>query len=258
MKRITLLLAAVTLGLGLTGVSAAVVSVQFNNMFVVGHGSISSWSGSFSNTTMNTRPVLLPFTSPATGAARFGPNHPANLLGQGTLIAVTYSLLDGVGTTATAALGTTTSVFGGTRPNFSIQSYANGARLPVAAASGTLGSALNLPNGTILNAGTTIYADMSAYAMDYNKPASYWHDTTTTLTHQVYEGGTTSFYYQDGLGQYQLLSSYAGSFLELLNNYSTGNTLINRSGTSTAVNNVLLPATLQFGILAIISKTPAS
>ncbi|MDZ4404115.1 PEP-CTERM sorting domain-containing protein [Prosthecobacter sp.] len=246
MQRSILLMVALAAGMGHKVATAAVVAVQFNNMFVVGHGSVSSWNGSFSNATMNSRTDILPFTSPVDGATRFGPNHPANA--QGNVIASTYTQLDGAGTFVTTSLGTTTSVFGSNRPNYSVQSFANGSRLPIAAASGTLGSALNLPNGTLLNAGTTIYADFSAYVMDYNKPADYWHDTTTSLTHQVYEGGTTSFFYQDGLGQYQLLSSYAGSVMELLNNYSTGSTVINWNGTSTAVNNVLLPATLQFGV----------
>jgi hypothetical protein len=241
-----LLVAAVTAALNVPP-SASAVTVTFNYSYV-GHGAISSWDGNFQNATMNTRPDILPFVSPDTGAIRYGGNHPVNLVAPAaTRVAGVYTLLDGVGTSQALTSGGTTSAFGSNRTNYSLTSHASGSRLPVAGATGTLSAPLTLPNSIILGAGTEVFADFYSYSMDYNNPASYWYDSTTMLQHQVYTGGTMDFYYKDGLGDFHLFASYENSSVHALVDYINALDNWTWSGSSVAVDDVLLPASVTFG-----------
>lgn len=220
----------------------AAVTVNFAGGFLADNA-ISAWNGSFSNTTMNSRPDLLPFNGPGIGATRYTGNNPVNLLGSGNILATVYTRINGNGSISATASGGTTSAYGSSFTNYSLQTFASGTRLPTAGATGTLGSALSLPNGTVLGAGTVIYADFLSYVMDYNKAAAYWYDSTTHRTHQVYENGVMDFYYLDG-GSYQRFASYQNSTLEFALDYTNGSGTRQWTGTSTAVNNVILPATM--------------
>jgi len=240
------LLLAVIAGLA-ASMPAAAVTITFNYSYL-GHGAISSWDGSFQNATMNDRPDILPFTSPDSGAGRFGTNHPVNLVPPAsTRVAGIYSLLDGVGTSETVLLGTSTSAFGSNRPNYSITSHASGSRLPTAGATGVLSAPLTLPNSVILGAGTEVFADFYSYALDYNNPASYWYDVNTDIQHQVYTGGFMDFYYKDALDQYHRFASYEDSTVHALVDYIGNADTWTWSGTNVAVNDVLLPASVSFG-----------
>ncbi|HBJ87067.1 MAG TPA: hypothetical protein DDZ88_25050 [Verrucomicrobiales bacterium] len=235
---------AATLG---TLTPASAVTVTFDYSYV-GHGAISSWNGSFSNATMDSRPDIMPFVSPDTGAVRYTGNHPVNLVVPATTrVAGVYTLLDGVGTTETVSLGTNTSAFGSNRSDYSITSHASGSRLPVAGATGTLTAPLTLPNSVILGSGTQVFADFYAYAMDYNNPASYWYDANTDIQHQVYTGGVMDFYYKDALDQYHRFASYEDSTVHALVDYIGNADTWIWSGTNVAVNDVLLPASVSFG-----------
>lgn len=237
-----LMLGIITLS---ASVRSAVVSVNFTGTLLADNA-ISAWNGSFNNSTMDSRVDLLPFTSPSTGATRYTGNNPVNLLGSGNVLAGVYTRMGGVGTASVSTITGTTSAFGSSFNNYSVQTYASGSRLPVAGATGTLSAALSLPNGTVLSAGTSVYAELSSYVMDYNNPASFWYDSTTHLTHQVYENGTMDFYYRDGGGLYHPFASYTNSSLDMSANYISNTNTAQWSGTSTAVGNVLLPATVNF------------
>lgn len=222
----------------------AAVTVSFSGGLIADNG-ISAWNGSYSNATMDSRPDILPFNGPGVGATRYTGNNPVNLLGSGNILATIYTRISGNGTAAVTAAGGTTGAFGTSYTNYNLQTFGSGSRLPIAGATGTLGSALSLPNGTTLTAGTQLYAEFYSYVMDYNEPAAYWYDSGTHLMHQIYENGVMDFYYRDAGGQYHPFASYQNAVLDFSINYQTGvgnSTLW--SGTSVPVGNVVLPATM--------------
>jgi hypothetical protein len=225
--------------------SASALDVNFTATYNV-HGAISTWDGNFSNATMNTRPDILPFMSSATNAARYGGNHPLNLLGGGTIIAGIFTMLDGAGTTGLTTVAGSTSAFGGSFGNFSIQTYSTGARLPTAGATGVLGSTLSLPNGLSLSAGTQVFADYYSYVLDYDDPASYWYDSTSELQHQVYQGGFMDFYYKDNLDQFHLFARYEDAVVSATVDYVNNVDAWDWTGNNVAVDNVLLPTGISF------------
>jgi hypothetical protein len=101
---------------------ASAVDVRFSSSYV-GHSAISTWDGDFVNANMNSQPDILPFMSADASALRYTGNHPMNLIGRGNILAGIYTRLDGAGTSGITTLGTSTSAFGNSFPNFSIQTY---------------------------------------------------------------------------------------------------------------------------------------
>jgi sulfatase modifying factor 1 len=166
-------------------------SVVFANPNLVWHEFYNIAPGyNYGNSTMNSRPAFLAFTSPEPGAARL----PSNII---NAVAVAGAM-DGGGTVvADRIFGSTTPAFGTSYLNYTLTESLPGARLPNAAATGTLSSQLILADGTILPAGTGVYADFSGFRLDPNKPSNFWHNQATTVTTQVYEGGAVDLFYYD-------------------------------------------------------------
>lgn len=211
---------------------------------LIGDLGISAWNGSFSNATMDSRPDILPFTGPGLGAVRYTGNSPVNVYYGTNLVAGHATRISGVGTAIATASGGTTSVFGSPLTNYSLTMDPSGSHLPTAGLVGQLAGALSLPNGFTLASGATIYADFYNFVLDYNKPSDYWFDNTTGLMHQVYEGGSIDFYYNNG-GSYERFASYIGCSLNNTVNYQANTTATQFNiGTGVPVGNVIVPLSI--------------
>ncbi len=166
-------------------------SVVFANPNLVWHQFYNIAPGyNYGNSTMNSRPAFLAFTSPDPGAPRLPSNTINNLAIAGAM--------DGGGTTvANRITGSSTPALGTSYPDYTLTESLPGARLPNAAATGTLSGQMVLPDGTVLPAGAQIYADFSGFRLDPNKPSNFWHDQATSVTTQAYEGGVVDLFYFD-------------------------------------------------------------
>lgn len=196
----------------------------------------------YGNATMNSRPVFAPFTSPDPGASRMTGNYPNSVAVAGAL--------DGSGTSVAERIGGTTTAFGYAYNNYALTESAPGVRLPNAAGTGTLSATIVLADGTIIPAGTRVFLDLQGYRLDPNKPADLWHDQSSGITTQIYEGGTADFYYYDpsalnstGLPQgYRRFASYTNASVTGLNNYVANTNSYAWSGTPAPVAGSILPA----------------
>lgn len=234
-KLLTLVLAVVLSGTAPTAALAQVNVAMYGPNGTIGHGAIRVSTGTFSGTYgtyYNAQPILTPFMNSSGVGGRYA-THPVGGL------AVAYSRITGAGAFEFVPDGT----FHGALPRGTGVFSAPGTHLPTAAHSGTLPSTVNLPNGTVIPAGTQILSDFAGLEMDYNNAADYWMSTGPNIEHRVYRNGTWGFYYDQGGGSFVQFAGYTNVTVQMTVNWGTGVVDANWSGTPTAVNGILLPAT---------------
>ena len=246
------------IGVGLAKPSAASpISVSFQapaNGGLVAHEAIRVSTDTFTNTVgYNSKPVLAPFQAADGTGGRYAVHPDATLVN----LDFSYMALDGAGAFAFNQTGTT-SFSGFPYPYGSGTFSAPGTGLPLAAHTGQLSSALALPNGLNLAAGTTLYSDLAGFHADYNDPASYWYDNATHIEHRTYKGGTWAFFYEDpaSAGTYRTLAEYHNVVFDWQINFRTGVLTNSWTGTPVAVNGLILPTSVSgYGLTSPINTT---
>jgi hypothetical protein len=237
--------------------SASMITVSFQatpNGGVIAHEAIRVSHDTFTNTIgYNTKPLLAPFRAADGTGGRFAV-HPDAVFAN---LDWNYMALDGAGAFTFNPNGTMT--FNGVSvPKGSGTFLSAGTRLPLAAHSGQLSTALQLPNGPTLAAGTMLYSDLAGFHADYNNPADYWYDSTTNIEHRTYTGGTWGFYYEDptAAGSFLTLAEYHDVVSDFEINYRTGMVTNSWTGTPVAANGLILPGSVTgYGLTSPINTT---
>lgn len=244
--RVWIVLWVALIGCGLGKPSAAgMVTVSFQapaNGGLIAHEAIRVSNDNFTNSVgYNTKPVLAPFRAADGTGGRYAVHPDASLVN----LDFSYMALDGAGAFAFNQTGTTS--FSGFPYAYGTGTFsAPGTGLPLAAQTGQLSSALALPNGLTLAAGTTLYSDLAGFHADYNDPDSYWYDSTTHIEHRTYRGGKWAFFYEDpaAAGTYRTLAEYHDIDFAWQINFRTGVLTNSWTGTPIAVNGLILPASV--------------
>ena len=237
--------------------SAGLITVSFQaplNGGVIAHEAVRVSNDTFTNSIdYNTKPLLAPFMAADGTGGRYAVHPDASVAN----LDWNYMALDGVGAFTFTPSGTTT--FDGLAWPIGTGTFLSaGASLPLAAHIGQLSSELQLRNGVVLAAGTTLYSDLAGFRADYNNSADYWYDGTTNIEHRTYRGGSWGFFYEDptAAGSFLTLAEYHDVVSDFEINYRTGMVTNSWSGTPVAANGLILPGRVTgYGLTSPINTT---
>jgi hypothetical protein len=237
--------------------TAGPITVSFTaplNGGLVAHEAIRVSSDTFTNTIgYNSKPVLAPFLAADGVGGRYAVHPDAAAVN----LDFSYMALDGAGAFTFNQSGTT--LFSGFPIPYGAGAFsAAGSGLPLAAHTGQLSTALVLPNGLTLAAGTTLYSDLAGFHADFNDPASYWYDSGSHIEHRTYTGGKWAFFYEDpdSPGSYQKLAEYHDVVFDWEINFLAGTLSNTWTGIPVAVDGLILPASVSgYGLTSPINTT---
>jgi hypothetical protein len=225
--------------------SAGMITVSFQatlNGGVIAHEAVRVSNDTFTNTIdYDTKPILAQFKMADGTGGRYDVHPDTSVIN----LDWNYMALDGAGAFTFNPAGTTT--FSGMPFPIGTGTFASaGTNLPLAAHAGQLSTALQLPNGPTLAAGTALYSDLAGFHADYNNSANYWYDSATNIEHRTFTGGTWGFFYEDpsAAGSYLTLAEYHDVVFDFEISFRTGAVTTSWSGTPVAANGLILPGSV--------------